>query len=745
MPSEFTLPPSLGAATDLIFDFMRRDERADGLHTVRSPILLFAGPRSSGKTQVLYRHRDRTAGTYPCAYLDGEWPLTSTWEMLLLLAFELKQLNEHSEYGALAFPRLTAGEIVITAELSLSIIPEAARKQVSDLLATTHKTKGVLEDTITALAKGLAQSLGAVSQNQVATDIAAAMADLVGKYAVESLLGAMAKRNSGRRALFGPGLEWWGDQGRGLGNQPIDNLVRLRRDADLARSRLRGADSGDPQGNRDARARVTGQLWSAFLADLRSSFANPEHAVNWTRNCVVLLDNAETAVARLFLTELRNERDKRHDQPDPLTVVVTSRGGLKQPVRLGGLTPLADASCQHYRDRPVPEAGKGWYPIALSGIDWHETGEQLATLELAVANSGQLTTAVHALADGHLGATCTLVAALAEQPHADGEVDMTAVLAAPEPATFAAGQRAVHEAILESLLASLDPATSEAVDDLATCAAARHREAARRLAMEPSLMRQLPSEEEGTAGEAAAIFTSEFWRPDPAGVPAFLYPVLRRLLLWRLAARPPGDTATWTQVHAWLRRRARAEGKDEAALYHTLALAGSPPREIAEAVAGDESDPLARATPLEYVTRQLAGKLPDCSAREWLSLVACVTAAPNRLDHAKAPREHVRTLTAWANRDEPVGAVARYVVRSWIGADPLSAPHWRQLLREMAKELDLLAPNSDDVGLTVLRDEAERYREIAGFREGEADWREISGFWMTRIRTADDANRKADQ
>lgn len=748
MPGEFKLPPSLAAATDLIFDFMRRPEGADGLHSIRTPVLLFTGPRGTGKTQVLYKHRDRAAGTYPCAYLDGEWPLASSWDMLLLLAFELKQLSKDSEYTALTFPRLTAGEIVITADLDRA----AAREQISDLLAAARKTKGLLENTVAALAGGLAQSLGAMSRNQVAADIAATMADLVGKYAAEALLGSMAKRNSGRAALFGPGLEWWGNQGRGFGDDPIDRLVTLRQDADRARSRPRegATDATELQGNREARARVTGQLWAAFLADLRASFADRKHAVNWTRNCVVLLDNAETEVARLFLTELVNERDRRsREQPDPLTVAVTSRGGLIQPVRLGGLTPLADASWQHYLERPVPEAGKWWYPIALPGIDWQETGEQLAALELPAGNTGQLTTAVHALAGGHFGATRTLVAALAEQPLAAGELNPSALLAAPEPATFASRQRTVQEAMLEALLASLDLANQEAVDDLATCAAARHREAARRLSTEPSLMRQLPSEEEGVAGEETAIFTSEFWCPDPAGTPAFLYPVLRRLLLRRLAARQPdgtGDAANWAHVHAWLRHRARADGKQGAELYHTLTLAGTSPPEIAAAVGEDPSDPLLQVPPQEYVARQLADRLPGSGAQEWLSLVACVTAAPNRLDHAQVPRDHVRALTSWAARDEPhVRAVARYVVRSWIGADPLSAPHWWQLLREMAKELEFFAPHSNDAGLTVLRDEADRYREITGYRESEANWREVARFWMARVRTADGANRSADR
>ncbi|HLY65082.1 MAG TPA: hypothetical protein VKU60_06085, partial [Chloroflexota bacterium] len=126
VPGEFKLPLSLVAATDLIFDFMRREEGPGGLRSIRTPVLMFTGSRGTGKTAVLYKHRDRAAGTYPCAYLDGEWPLASTWDMLLLLAFELKQLNKDSEYAALAFPRLTAGAIVITADLSLQLDRAAA-------------------------------------------------------------------------------------------------------------------------------------------------------------------------------------------------------------------------------------------------------------------------------------------------------------------------------------------------------------------------------------------------------------------------------------------------------------------------------------------------------------------------------------------------------------------------------------------------------------------------------------------
>jgi hypothetical protein len=68
--------------------------------------------------------------------------------MLLLLAFELKQLSKGSEYTALTFPRLTAGEIVITADLGQAV----TREEVSNLLTAARKTKGRLEETVAALA-----------------------------------------------------------------------------------------------------------------------------------------------------------------------------------------------------------------------------------------------------------------------------------------------------------------------------------------------------------------------------------------------------------------------------------------------------------------------------------------------------------------------------------------------------------------------------------------------------------------
>jgi hypothetical protein len=90
-------------------------------------------------------------------------------------------------------------------------------------------------------------------------------------------------------------------------------------------------------------------------------------------------------------------------------------------------------------------------------------------------------------------------------------------------------------------------------------------------------------------------------------------------------------------------------------------------------------------------------------------------------------------LTEWVDRrQEPLAPVARYVVYCWLGADPLSAPHWSWLLSQMAGELDLISRYSDDEGLSVLRAEAERYRNLA-----DSSWRDIEDFWVKRMDPSD--------
>jgi hypothetical protein len=319
-------------------------------------------------------------------------------------------------------------------------------------------------------------------------------------------------------------------------------------------------------------------------------------------------------------------------------------------------------------------------------------------------------------------------------------VNPSALLARKDMSESADPEGTVEDALLDGLLAPALIGDQALANDLATCAAARHKEVALRLATDSNLLEQLPS-------ESMSIFGSEYWPVDTVSGRAALHPLLRRLLLRRLADRKTDALATWARVHLWLRLRALRDGHADTALYHTLALAGTYQDELLARAAVDEAnpdipkprgprkdaedweaDPLEFEKPLEHVARQLTSSLKS-GATTWLSRVAGITSAPTRLDLARHPRDQAVMLTEWVDkRQEPLAPVARYVVYCWLGADPLSAPHWSWLLSQMAGELDLISRYSDDEGLSVLRAEAERYRNLA-----DGSWRDIEDFWVKRM------------
>jgi len=746
VPDEFTRPLCHPAAAALLWDFMSRTERTDGLHSLRTPVLLFTGVRGSGKTELLTGLRGLLGMNFPHAYLDGEWSFHSTRDMLALLAFEL---NQHGGYGKLAFPRLLTGEIAIRPDIA-PLDRDHARMQMAAALADHRKVKGVLESSVRAILRGAITPVLANGQ----------AAGAGGNYHAEELLGPFADKRRGRVDLLGRGLEWWGHQDRGLGNDPIDELINLRMDAERARAPRRADDAGRWNETADSRRSVARRLWAAFLADLRDNFSDRRNAINWTRNCVLLLDNADTPAARVFLEGLVSVRkDRERDEPDSLTVVATSRGSLASRLIPADLTALDEASRAHYRTRTG--AGAWWYPILLPSLGWSQTSTMVDALRLPGADAEAATAAVHGFTRGHPAATSTLLAAIVANPGPSAEVNPSALLASKDLAGDAEYERTVEDALLDGLLAPSPMGDQAPADDLATCAAARHKEIALRLATDSSLLEQLP-------GEAASIFGSEYWPADPASGRAVLHPLLRRLLLRRLADREANARASWARVHLWLRRRALRDGHVDTALYHTLALAGTNQDELTELLAREvvdgtgekatrlgqpadesgarekpgapgnapprrEADPLEFQAPLEHVARQLAGCLKS-DAITWLRRVEGIASSPTRLDLTRKPRDQAVMLTRWVDkREEPLAPVARYVVYCWLGADPLSAPHWSWLLSQMAGELDLISRYSDDGGLSVLRAEAERYRNLA-----EGSWRDIEDFWVKRTESADD-------
>jgi hypothetical protein len=724
---------------------MSRTERADGLHSLRTPVLLFTGIRGSGKTDLLSGLRGLLGNNFPHAYLDGEWSFHSTRDMLALLALEL---NQQCGYGKLAFPRLVTGEIVIRPDIA-PLDPEHAREQMAAVLADHCRVKGVLENSIRAILRGALTPV-------LAQGPTAAAGQHGTGYDAKELLGPFADKRHGRADFLEKGKEWWGHQDRRLGNDPIDELINLRTDAERARAHRQADAPGRRNESADSRRMITRRLWAALLADLRDSFSD-RRAINWTRNCVLLLDNADTPAARAFLEELVSVRkDRERDEPDPLTVVATSRGSLTSRVSAAPPTPLDQAGRAHYGTRiGLPGSGGWWYPILLPPLNWSQTATMVDALRLPGAHAEAVTAAVHGFTGGHPAATRTLLAAIAASPGSLAEMNPSALLASKDLTKDVEHERTVEVALLDRLLMPSLTGDQAAADDLTTCAAARHKEVALRLATDSQLLEQLP-------GELTSVFSSGYWSVDPASGRAVLHPLLRRLLLRRLADREADAKASWARAHLWLRRRALRDGYPDTALYHTLALAGTDQDELAallrravvenraghpadaageklgtgerpDAVLPREADPLQFELPLEHVARQLADSLKS-DATTWLRRVAWICSSPTRLDLARKPRDQTVMLTGWVDkREEPLAPVARYVAYCWLGADPLSAPHWGWLLSQMAGELDLISRYSDDGGLSVLRAEAERYRNLA-----DGSWRDIEDFWIKRMESADD-------
>ena len=405
---------------------------------------------------------------------------------------------------------------------------------------------------------------------------------------------------------------------------------------------------------------------------------------------MVLLDNVDTAVGHDFLDELVMARRQRaahaDDDPDPLTVVATSRSDLAERVRLRGesAVTLTGAGYADYLARSQTHIGRWWYPVLLPDLTLDEVGNMVSGgLELPAAGTRR---AVSMSGTGdHRRRSCRMASRSCSTPSTPDQDDGPTCwqMSAPCPDPRVVGAEEAERRGTPAEPDSPGACAPEAVADLATCGAARSEEAALRSAAESGLLT-------GMRGEDSVIFAAELWRTGAPGRAAQMHPMLRRLLLRRLAKRDPGAAADWNSVFHWLRTRCQDARDETGELYHALALGA-----------------------IEHVSRWFAHALEGRDPVEWMGLLDSVTAAPNRLDYRQGPATQVRALTQWAEQRElPLSLIGRLVAASWIYADPLSAGHRRSLLREMSADLHQIATYAKD-GLTVLRDQADAYRDAA--------------------------------
>lgn len=673
-----TVPPLHGrdAALRLVREFLTREERGQALHSRSYPIIVFTGMCGTGKSALFAHVARRLRQHVPCALVDcGSFP-GGARELLSLVAF---RLNRHSgRYGAIPFPRLVTGQLVIASELAIArpltlADREAARGQVEQLLKDHQKTASRLQQAFTQVfaegAEPIAEAHGVGPAGKIAIQAA-------GQLGPKLLLGRLVTTRHGRRILLGKGQQWYGHQDLGFDHDSLDVLVDLYCAA--------------TQPNNDADTRwVAKVLWAAFLADLRDSFAHSGRAIDWTLNCAVLLDNADAQAGQDFLNELVEARRLRAayaaDDPDPLTVIASSRGELAgQFTRQGeSPTPLARASYADYRQRGTARASRWWYPVGLPSLTWDEVGKMVAAHELPAAIHERVCAAVYRFTGGHPYSVGVLLNALAEQPDIVAD-DPLAVLSALSPREPGKPRQTIAECLLARLLDGVPP---DGVAALTLCSAARNQTAALQLSAASGLVDR---------GADEMIFGADLWETPATGGPSVLPGVLRRLLTRRLAGQDAGGA--WDSAHGWLRESCQELGDEAGVLYHTLAL-------------GE----------VEPVARRLAELLPVTAVGTWLALFETVTAAPSRLDHDRAVGTLIGDLAGWAGkRDVPLAPAARLVAAAWLDSDPTTERHRPSLYREMHASLHEIAPHSKD-GIAVLREYADkRYSSRAVYRADPA-------------------------
>ncbi|WP_020670354.1 hypothetical protein [Amycolatopsis nigrescens] len=637
---------------ELVRAFMTREERDGSLHSRHFPVLVVEGFHGSGKTALLSALANRLDQRVPHVKLDLETNRhASVPQLLSAIAFDLSR--KYPQYDSLQFPRFIIGQLVMRLELDLSDHSRAYQQVVEAL--KHHRGFDTVRQVLVETAGSVLLNMGRNAGVPVEPP----------SRLLEAALDWLSDRVTGRRLVLGSFQNWYGHRDLGLLNDPIDMLVDLNR---------RATDYADEENQR----RIDDLLWAAFLADLRAAFGRGRRADERSLNCVVLLDNADTALGRRFLHQLVRARRQRaagdQDDADPLTVVATSRGALLADV------PEADQALvtqEDLRAGPLPQHVDWprcwWLRYRLSDLTEDEVGRAVIDMTLDWGDNQRLPRILYGLTGGHPASTRLMLDAIAKSSPKKW-FDPEAVLAQVEPDD----QRSVEEQLLGSLLAD---ATDAELRDLATCAAARKRAHALLLAGQDDLLLS------GRAGYEEAL-DPILWPADgSAGLT-----LLRRLAGRRLARRDPALEPSWSDVHARLRVACRAEGDEAGDLYHALA--------------DDE---------LGFVARRLHERLLELDAETWFHLLASVTEAPHRQRQPEAPIDEVRTLVGSAGLEQPLIPVGSLVAALRIVADPCTDSRRRALHLQIADDYSAVSRLCPGGPHAVFLEAARRHRR-------EAEW-----------------------
>jgi hypothetical protein len=619
--------------------------KRDTPHGPDRPVLLLTGPRGSGKTALLNGIGEYLDGRLPYAKVDFEELARDTvCDVLNMISIDF---NRHgAPYGRMAFPRLVLGQIAM-AEPRLNEVRALARQELQERFEKYHR--------VDELRKFFAQAVGTpasgATQGIVTSDLIDAVLGVV-------LIGLRSWRGA-RPVVIGPGTSWYRHQDRGLDHDPLDVFINLNA----------WAHDRDTAGNG---AKADELMLSAFLADLRAAFRRRRRLRGAGYRCVIMLDNADTKAGRAFLDALISAGERQ----DTIMVTATTRGPLTTDVAGSNrLLPTTETADVDKRLDARDDADGHWFPVRLADLTTAHVHELVRDLDLRRCNGKHAEMAVYGFTQGHAGATSLLLSAIAQ--HQADPIDLRRILEM-SPQT-ASGPQTYGERLRGMLLGDLPDAEA---DLLATCAAARDMAEAVQMAGQAPL----------PDVRVKRITDAEVWMPGTSTGSPVMHPVVRRLLLQRLAERDPGAENGWTTVYGWLRGNAESHGDTTGELHHALAL-------------GE----------VEYVTEEMTRRFhhPDVPTKTWLDELKAVVAAPCRARIEGPPLDHVNGMKRWAGYEPTIThSVATLVAGLWVASEPLIDSRRAALYQQIENAFSELSGkcSNDSEPLTA---EAARYGALA--------------------------------
>ena len=555
----------------------------------RRPVLVFTGGAATGKTRLVTEIAKGGRGRFPVAFLDLEIvePVLGEHPMPGLLAAVARQMTDRSKrYGSLRFDRLVIGLLAIEADLT----SHDRRTREARVLEILKAGRGV---------PTLKRVLGEVAEAALTQAPAPFIpsSNLVTR-AVDAAVDAGAAWRLTRRGVLGRYQAWFGAQDEERGLEPVDVLMWLNS------AYHPGARPGETQEADDL-------LWRAFLADLRDNFRRARHPDDWTWTALLLLDGADTTLGRDFLHRLVQSLDTdvtlRSGLETPLTVVVTSRGGVFAPLTRVQAKAVRWVTGPADMPKASDDPGVVWLARRLPSFTVGQVYDIVCGSGLPVGDARNLTTMLHQLAGGHPGGTHDVLRAL---------VDDGVALVDPEKLLTEDGDPPLGDRILARLLAGFP---EDAIEHLTVASAGRTEEEGKRLL---------------ARSDGSRV-------PVPDGMWDATTPtsLLRVLLLRHLARDPDG----WQKAHEGL--RGACAGRDPCGeLHHLLAL--------------DRAD---------EVVQRLAGQLNPDRVMDWLALLDAAACAPIRdrmvppAPSAAVVPAFVRTLLVDTNRvSDPFCGPDRY-------------------------------------------------------------------------------------